>query len=115
LARKAFSSYEDALDISVASNGEVAMDMLQCKGEYKNLLAPDLILLDINLPRKDGRQVLAEIKQDSRLNDIPVVVLTGSEGEKDILESSGLVVSDYIVKPFTGEEILRLLDIARCS
>ena len=80
-------------------DGEEAMRYLRKEGEFANALRPDLILLDLNMPRLDGREVLKRIRADEVLNVIPVVVLTTSNQDKDILESYGLHANSYIVKP----------------
>jgi chemotaxis family two-component system response regulator Rcp1 len=80
-------------------DGVEAMQFLHRHGEYADAPHPDLILLDLNLPRKDGREVLAEIKEDSRLRLIPVVVMTSSEAERDLVKSYDLHANAYIVKP----------------
>ena len=85
--------------MSVVSNGVEAMAYLRHEGKYVDAFRPDLILLDLNLPKKDGREVLAEIKADERLRRIPVVVLTTSCAEKDILETYDLHANCYITKP----------------
>lgn len=92
--------------LSVAEDGEEALDFLYRRGKHANATRPDLILLDLNLPRKDGREVLAEIKQDSDLRRIPVVVLTTSEAEQDILRSYELHANCYITKPVDLERFL---------
>ena len=86
-------------NLSVVYDGEEALAYLRREGRYADAVQPDLILLDLNLPRKDGREVLEEIKQDRDLEAIPVVVLTMSEAEKDILASYHLHANCYIVKP----------------
>ena len=80
-------------------DGVEAMQFLHRQGEYTEAPHPDLILLDLNLPRKDGREVLAEIKEDPRLRLIPVVVMTSSEAERDLVRSYGLHANAYIIKP----------------
>lgn len=84
--------------IVTVRNGIDAMDYLRQQGEYAEASRPDLILLDLNLPRKDGREVLAEIKSDPKLKRIPVVVLTTSKNEDDIFHSYDLHVNCYITK-----------------
>jgi len=86
-------------NLSVVNDGVEALAFLRREGRYTNAVRPDLILLDLNLPRKDGREVLAEIKNDPDLRTIPVVVLTISEAEKDILISYNLHANCYITKP----------------
>jgi chemotaxis family two-component system response regulator Rcp1 len=80
-------------------DGVEAMQFLHRQGEYSRAPHPDLVLLDLNLPRKDGREVLAEIKEDSKLRLIPVVVMTSSKAERDLIRSYGLHANAYIVKP----------------
>jgi CheY-like chemotaxis protein len=95
-------------------DGEELMDYLQCRGKYssgKNCPIPGLILLDLNMPRKDGREALQEIKADPRLRQIPVVVLTTSKAEEDILRSYDLGVSGYITKPVTFERLIEIMKI----
>lgn len=99
LTRKAFEKAKIANDIMVAKDGEVAMDMLNRVKGYEETPTPDLVLLDMNLPKKDGRQVLREIKESEKLRRIPVVILTSSKAEQDVLESYNLFASSYIVKP----------------
>jgi CheY-like chemotaxis protein len=80
-------------------DGEEAMRYLHQEGEFKDALRPDLILLDLNMPRLDGREVLKRVRADESLKVIPVVVLTTSSHDKDILETYGLAANSYIVKP----------------
>ena len=80
-------------------DGVEAMQFLHGQGEYNDAPHPDLILLDLNLPRKDGREVLAEIKEDPRLRLIPVVVMTSSEAERDLVRTYDLHANAYIIKP----------------
>jgi chemotaxis family two-component system response regulator Rcp1 len=85
--------------INVAADGIEALAFLRREGKYENAPKPDLILLDLNLPKKNGREVLAEIKMDSRLKCIPVVILTSSQAEKDIVTTYNLHANCYITKP----------------
>lgn len=85
--------------LNVVSDGEEALDYLRKKGKFASAARPDLILLDLNLPKIDGRQVLKEIKSDEKLKTIPVVVLTMSKSEEDILKSYKLHANCYITKP----------------
>ena len=85
--------------VSVVDNGVEAMAFLRGEGKYVDAARPDLILLDLNLPKKDGREVLAEIKSDAQLRRIPVVVLTMSSAEQDILATYDLHANCYITKP----------------
>lgn len=104
LTRKAFQIAKITNDIFVARDGEIAMEMLTNKSGYEGFDIPDIILLDMNLPKKDGRQVLKEIKANEELRRIPVVVLTSSKAERDVLESYDLHASSYIVKPIDFEK-----------
>lgn len=107
---------EEALKLSSVThqvvtvrNGMDAMTYLRQEGEYTDALRPDLILLDLNLPRKDGREVLAEIKADPSLKRIPVVVLTTSRNEEDIAHSYELHVNCYITKSRNLNELFKIV------
>ena len=89
---------DDPGDVTV-SDGVEAMKFIRGEGEYAGVERPDLVLLDLNLPRKSGAEVLAEIKGDSQLSTIPVIVLTTSEAEEDVLRSYELHASAYVTKP----------------
>jgi CheY-like chemotaxis protein len=104
LAREALRDGKLWNNLHHVVDGVAAIDFLRRRGEYANVPRPDLILLDLNLPRKDGREVLAEIKVDPILSSIPVVVLTTSSAEEDILRSYGLHANCYIVKPMDFEQ-----------
>jgi CheY-like chemotaxis protein len=99
LTREALEDAKVHNNLHVASDGVEALAFLRREGRYLDAPHPDLILLDLNLPRKDGREVLAEIKADPRLRRIPVVVLTTSEAEQDILQSYDLHANCYVTKP----------------
>jgi CheY-like chemotaxis protein len=99
MTREALAHHKIANPLHVAKDGVVAMQYLKREGEYKAAKLPGLIILDLNLPRKSGREVLEEIKCDARLRAIPVVVLTTSRAEQDILRSYGLHANCYIAKP----------------
>lgn len=90
--------------LSVAEDGEQAMDFLLRSGQYSEAPRPDLILLDLNLPKKDGREILAEIKNHPDLRSIPVVVLTTSQAEEDVLRSYDCGANCFIVKPVDLEQ-----------
>lgn len=85
--------------LKVVTDGVEALALLRRRGQYADAARPDLILLDLNLPRMDGREVLAQIKQDPNLRRIPVVVLTSSQAEQDIIRSYDLQANCYITKP----------------
>jgi chemotaxis family two-component system response regulator Rcp1 len=90
-------------------DGVEAMDYLRRRGQYSDAIRPDLILLDLNLPRCDGRQVLAEIKADEELRRIPIVVLTISNEEEDVLRSFDLHANSFITKPIDFEQFLHVV------
>lgn len=99
LTREALEDTRVHNNLSVVNDGVEALAFLRREGRYAESPHPDLILLDLNLPKKDGREVLAEIKADPDLRRIPVVVLTTSEAEQDILESYNLYANCYVKKP----------------
>jgi len=95
-------------NLHVVSDGVEAMAFLRKEGKYAKAPRPDLILLDLNLPKKDGREVLKEIKEDENLKIIPVVVLTVSKAEEDILRSYKLHANCYITKPVDLEQFIKV-------
>lgn len=96
-------------NISVVQDGEEAGDFLFKRGRYKDAPTPDIILLDLNLPKKDGRKLLAEIKQDDKLQQIPVVVLTSSSAEADISMAYQLHANSYLQKPLDLTEFMAMI------
>ena len=112
MTREAFEEYlNNRLD--VVSDGGEAISYLRREGEYADAPRPDLILLDLNLPRRDGREVLAEIKADDSLRHIPIIVLTTSRADEDVLRSYQLHANAYVTKPvdFDGFiEAIRQID-----
>jgi CheY-like chemotaxis protein len=109
LMQEAFSESIIKSNITGVSDGEEALAYLRREGAFANAARPDLILLDLNLPRKDGRATLAEIKGDPKLRRIPVIMLTGSKAEEDILKAYNLNVNSYITKPSTHDELLTMV------
>jgi chemotaxis family two-component system response regulator Rcp1 len=99
LTQEVFRDANGSIHLHVASDGVEAMEFLRREGTHVNAPRPDLILLDLNLPRMDGREVLAQIKEDSRLKTIPTVILTTSVAEADIVESYQLQANCYLSKP----------------
>jgi two-component system, chemotaxis family, response regulator Rcp1 len=95
--------------IHVVEDGVQAMDFLHRQGNYGAVPRPDLILLDLNLPKKDGREVLGEVKQDPDLKRIPIVILTSSAAEEDILRAYDLSANCYITKPVDLDQFLKVL------
>jgi CheY-like chemotaxis protein len=109
LIREAFADHKVGNALAVVSDGVEAIAFLRREGEHAGAPRPDLILLDLNLPRKDGTEVLAEIKADPDLATIPVVVLTTSEAEEDILRSYELHANAYVTKPVDFEQFSRIV------
>jgi chemotaxis family two-component system response regulator Rcp1 len=109
LAREALENSKIYNLLHVVVDGEEAMAFLRRKGKYAKAPRPDLVLLDLNLPRKDGREVLAEIKSDPDLKRIPVVILTSSRDEDDILKSYNLHANCYITKPLDLHQFIKVV------
>jgi chemotaxis family two-component system response regulator Rcp1 len=109
LTREAFKDAKVHVNLHVALDGTEAMAFLKREGEHANAPRPDLILLDLNLPKKDGREVLEEIKESPELKTIPVVILTTSASEADILRSYQLHANCYITKPVGLEGFLQVV------
>ncbi len=99
MARSAFEDFKITNILHVVEDGVQALEYLRGEGDFAGAPRPDLIMLDLNLPRKNGHEVLAEIKSDPVLRNIPIVVLTTSKSEKDVLEAYDLHANCYIVKP----------------
>ena len=95
--------------LSVATDGVEAMEFLRRQGKFANVPRPDLILLDLNLPRKDGREVLSEIKEDPGLRSIPVVILTTSQAEEDIIRAYNHNANCYITKPVDFDQFMKVV------
>lgn len=95
--------------VHVAEDGVAAMEFLRREGPHADAPRPDLVLLDLNMPRKDGREVLREIKEDPSLRRIPVVVLTTSQGEQDVLDAYDHRANAYIVKPVDIDQFFRIV------
>ncbi|ELY50827.1 response regulator [Natronococcus jeotgali] len=106
LTREAFKQGRIDNDLHTVSDGSDALDFLHQRGEYEDAPRPDLILLDLNLPRKDGEEVLAELKDDPELQSIPVIVLTSSRAEEDIARSYELHANAYLTKPVDPDEFI---------
>lgn len=96
--------------MQVAYDGEAAMEILRREGEYSDAPSPDLILLDLNLPKKDGREVLREIKGDESLKCIPVVILTTSNAEEDLIETYKMNANCYITKPVDLDQFINVVE-----
>jgi two-component system, chemotaxis family, response regulator Rcp1 len=109
LAREALQTSKVCNTLHVVGDGEAAMAFLRRQGKYASAPRPDLVLLDLNLPKKDGREVLAEIKVDDDLKRIPVVILTTSKAEEDILKTYNLHANCYITKPIDLEQFTKVV------
>ena len=109
LAREAFRSAKIRNHLTVAGDGEEALSVLRREGPHADKPRPDLILLDLNLPRMDGREVLQAIKADPELRLIPVIVMTSSKAEIDVLKSYQLSANGYIVKPVDFERLQEIV------
>jgi CheY-like chemotaxis protein len=113
MTREAFEYHKIHNNLHVVNDGEQALQFLRRTGDYEDAPRPGLILLDLNLPRRDGREVLAELKNDPELRMIPVVVLTTSEAEEDIIRSYSLHANAYVSKPVDFDrfiEVIRQID-----
>ncbi|KKN41660.1 hypothetical protein LCGC14_0721060 [marine sediment metagenome] len=109
LTQEALKESKISNNLHVVMDGEEAIAFLKKEGKFSEKPRPDLILLDLNLPKKDGRDVLAEIKKDKDLKRIPVVVLTISEAEEDVLKSYNLYANCYITKPVDLNQFLKVI------
>ena len=109
MTREAFEDYKLSNNLHVVNDGAEAMEFLRRRGEHSDAPRPDLVLLDLNLPRMDGRQVLDAIKSDPELSSIPVVVLTTSEAEDDVLRSYSLHANAYVTKPVDFERFIQVV------
>jgi two-component system, chemotaxis family, response regulator Rcp1 len=106
LTQEVFKEGKVRNQLSVVRNGEEALAFLRQEGHFASVLRPDMILLDLNLPRKDGRAVLAEIKADPDLKRIPVIILTTSQAESDLIQTYNLHANCYIVKPVELDQFI---------
>jgi CheY-like chemotaxis protein len=109
MTREALEDSKVINNLHVVDNGEEAIAFLRCEGDYAGSPRPDLVLLDLNLPRLDGREVLALVKADEDLRRIPVVVLTTSEAEEDVLRSYDLHANAYVTKPVDFEQFSKVI------
>ena len=109
LTVEALSAGKVANRLSIVEDGVQAMEFLHRQGRYADAPRPDLILLDLNLPRKDGREVLAEVKADESLRNIPIVVLTTSQAEQDVLRAYSLHANCYVTKPVDFGQFIEVI------
>ena len=110
ITKKAFSAGRVSNNLHVAEDGEEAMDFLYKRGKYSSAPSPEIILLDLNLPKKDGREILAEVKADPSLRRIPIVILTTSQDKEDIWRSYNLQANCFITKPVDMEQFTKALE-----
>ncbi len=109
LTRIALEESKISIHLNVVEDGVEAMAFLRKQEKYVKAAHPDIVLLDLNLPRKDGREVLAEIKGDEKLKRIPVVILTTSQAEEDILKAYNLCANCYITKPVDFDQFVKIV------
>jgi CheY-like chemotaxis protein len=109
MTKEAFAEHKVRNRLTVLTDGAQALEYLRRQGEYADAVQPDLILLDLNLPKRDGREVLAEIKNDEDLHQIPVVVLTTSSADEDILRSYRLHANAYVTKPVDFDRFIAVI------
>ena len=109
MTKEAFEDYKVVNQLHVVNDGTEAMAFLRREGEHAEKPRPDLVLLDLNLPRMDGREVLEAIKSDPDLASIPVVVLTTSEAEEDVLRSYSLHANAYVTKPVDFDRFIQVV------
>ncbi|NJK47519.1 response regulator [Candidatus Gracilibacteria bacterium] len=109
LTRIALEDNKMNINLSVAEDGVEALEFLKKEGKYANAPHPDLVLLDLNLPKKDGREVLAQMKADPVLKRIPVVILTTSQAEEDVLKAYNLCANCYITKPVDLDQFVKIV------
>lgn len=109
LTREAFEDAKLRNNLHIAEDGDIALNYLFKRNGYENAISPDIVLLDLNLPGTDGRDVLEQIKSDATLKRIPVIVLTSSKADKDIIESYDLHANCYIVKPVNAIKFMETL------
>jgi CheY-like chemotaxis protein len=106
MTQEAFAEYKIANRLTIVSNGEDAIAYLRKQGGFSDVPTPDLVLLDLNLPRRDGREVLRDIKGDPELRRIPIVILTTSDADEDVLASYDLHANAYVRKPVDFEQFV---------
>lgn len=106
MTREAFDDYKIANRLTVVSNGEDAIAYLRKQGRFTDVATPDLVLLDLNLPRRNGREVLLDVKSDPELRRIPIVILTTSEAEEDVIAAYDLHANAYVRKPVDFEQFV---------
>lgn len=109
LTKEIFKEAKISNNLNVLENGQEALDYLRKSSKYKNSTRPDIIVLDLNMPKMDGREFLAKVKFDENFKRIPVIVLTTSESEEDILKTYDLLANCYITKPVDLDEFIKVV------
>jgi len=109
LTTEALKECSTPFTMTAVNNGEEASDYLNCRGRYPDAVRPDIILLDINLPKKNGFELLSEIKENPGLKRIPVIILTTSSAKQDVLSAYELYANSYIIKPIDLDDFLRVI------
>ena len=109
LTREALKGSKVLHSLNVVEDGVAALDYLRKVAPYQDAVRPDIVLLDLNLPRKDGREVLSAMKQDAALRTIPVVILTTSQAEEDVLRAYNLNANCYVTKPVDFDQFMRIV------
>lgn len=109
LTKEAFRAVHFKYNLHIAKDGDEALQMLEQQGRFNKIPKPDLILLDLNLPKIDGRKVLEKIKSNITLRDIPVIILSGSDAESDITKSYDLHANSYVVKPDNFDDLVEIV------
>ena len=109
MTQEAFKDYRVANELHIVTDGQAAMDFLYHRGKYDGAARPDLIILDLNLPKKDGRAILSEIKSDDSLRGIPVIVLTTSALDKDIIGAYCHHANAFVTKPIEFDEFVTMM------
>ncbi len=109
MTQEAFRDYKVANNLHAVTDGESGMDFLYRRGEYKDAPRPDLILLDLNLPKKNGREILDDVKADDNLRSIPIVILTTSELDEDIMGSYCHQANAFITKPIDFDDFVTMM------
>jgi len=110
LIREALDASELSHDLVIVDNGEELIDYLNQAGKYSEVSLPGIVLLDLNMPRKNGHEALTEIKADPKLRRIPIIVLTTSDAEEDIKSTYDMGVSSYICKPVSFDKLVELVN-----
>lgn len=109
LAQEALRDSKILNNLHLVKDGVEAMEFLRCQGRYRAAVRPDIILLDLNMPKKDGREVLAELKEDEDLRRIPVVIMTTSSAETDVINAYDLHANCFITKPIDLDQFMAIV------